>query len=325
MKFCLIIYFLVLLTLHFINGQLDDAEWKRFKETFNKSYGSPASELERFKIWKEHKAKVDEHNKNFEMDKVDYKQGINAYSDMTSSEFNTHFLGYEEEKPQLGAFYNKLVYEPARKVPREIDWREKGAVTKVKSQARCGSCKPRHFHFPFSIFLFSGKCRILGSCYAFSAAGSIEGQYFIATRKLVSLSEQQIVDCSQAFGNNGCNGGSMEAAFRSVIKVGGIEKESFYEYIARDTQKCMFHGYHAGAKINDYANIDSNEAALQQAVAFKGPVSVAIHVSPQLDKYESGVFSGDCIGKINHAVLVVGYGETSSGKEYWLVKNSWVS
>lgn len=301
MKFCLIINFLVLYTLHNVIAQLDNAEWKRFKATYNKSYGSQASELERFRIWEENKAKVDEHNKNFEMNKVGYKQGINKYSDVTSSEFNTHYLGYVEEEPQLGSFVNKVVYEPARKVPSEIDWRAKGAVTKVKSQAKCGSC------------------------YAFSAAGAIEAQHFIATRKLVSLSEQQIVDCSQSFGNHGCKGGSMERAFRSVIKVGGIEKESFYEYIARDTQKCMFHSSHSGAKIEDYEQIDSNEAALQQAVAFKGPVSVAIHVSPQLEKYESGVFSGDCSGSVNHAVLVVGYGETKCGKEYWLVKNSWVS
>lgn len=299
MKFCLIINFLVLLA--HIKAQLDNAEWKRFKETYNKSYDSKAEELERFMIWKEHKEKVDEHNENFEMNKVGYKQGINEYSDMRSAEFGAHYLGYEEGEPQLGRFVKKVVYEPSRKIPNEIDWRTNGAVTKVESQGRCGSC------------------------YAFSATGAIEGQHFIATGKLVSLSEQQIVDCSQSFGNDGCKGGSMEAAFRSVIKVGGIEQESFYKYIAKDTQKCMFHSIHAGAKIDDYENIDSNEAALQQAVAFKGPVSVAIHVSPQFYKYKSGVFSGDCKGKINHAVLLVGYGITIFGEQYWLVKNSWVS
>jgi C1A family cysteine protease len=146
-----------------------------------------------------------------------------------------------------------------------IDWRDKGDVVHVKDQGQCGSC------------------------WAFSAVGSIESAYAIKTGKLVSLSEQQLVDCSGKYGNMGCNGGLMDQAFKYLTAVGGIETEVAYPYQAID-KICVFNTSKVVVKVCGFIDIKSkDEAALQQAVATIGPMSVAIdasHSSFQL--YHSG-------------------------------------
>jgi cathepsin L len=226
-----------------------------------------------------------------------YTLGMNAFGDMTVEEFRKTKLGYKNIKRDYirskNAPSNKHVHAP----PASIDWSAKGAVTAIKDQGQCGSC------------------------WAFSTTGSVEGAWEIAGNKLVGLSEQQLVDCSGSFGNEGCNGGLMDYAFEYIISNKGLGSESSYPYKGVDgTCKTVA----SVAKISSYQDVASgDENALLNAVAI-GPVSVAIEADQSCFQFYSGGILSDpsCGTNLDHGVLAVGYG-SASGTNYWKVKNSW--
>ena len=160
-----------------------------------------------------------------------------------------------------------------------------------------------------------------GSCWAFSATGAIEGADFIKTGKLNSLSEQQLVDCSKAQGNQGCNGGWMDQAFAYVEK-SPLETETDYAYKARD-QSCSYVASKGVGTVSSYVDVTPNSVAQLKAAIAKSPVSVAIEADQiAFQAYRSGVITSGCGQQLDHGVLAVGYG-TENNVDYFLVKNSW--
>jgi len=281
------------------------AEWDSFKAVHSKTYTDPQEEKFRMKIYMENKLKVELHNSKSALGNSSYLMKMNKYGDMLHHEFRATMNGLRNVKHNgsrlLGATFIPAAH--LDRPPRTVDWRKHGAVTEVKDQGRCGSC------------------------WAFSATGALEGQHYRKTGVMVSLSEQNLVDCSGMFGNQGCNGGLPDNAFWYVKQNHGIDTEQSYPYEGVDN-KCRYSPVSKGATDFGFMDIQSgNEVHLKQAVARVGPVSIGIDASHEsFQFYGGGVYEEpDCDeGSIDHAVLVVGYGrDRRSGKLYWLVKNSW--
>lgn len=277
-----------------------DSRWDEWKGVHLKNYADNNGETMRRLVWEENLKKIQLHNLDHSLNKKTFRLGMNKYGDLRVDEVRSTMNGYMHSNTTktVGSTFLK----PNNvQVPDTVDWRTKGYVTPVKDQGQCGSC------------------------WAFSTTGSLEGQTFHKTGKLVSLSEQNLVDCSRKEGNMGCEGGLMDQGFQYVKDNSGIDTESCYPYEARD-EKCHYETSCDSAEVTGFTDVPSgDEEALKEAVATVGPVSVAIDASHQsFQLYESGVYSEpECSSsQLDHGVLVVGYG-TEDGKDYWLVKNSW--
>ncbi|XP_030855207.1 cathepsin L-like [Strongylocentrotus purpuratus] len=221
------------------------------------------------------------------------KYGPTKFADMTEAEFRKLQSG-----PLKKTGIKKQAAIPQGPVPEEYDWRSHGAVTPVKNQGMCGSC------------------------WAFSAIGNMEGQWQIKKGELISLSEQELVDCDKVDG--GCEGGEMRDAYEAVIKLGGAMSEEKYPYRG-ENEKCKFNMTDVRVKINGYVNISKNETEMAGWLAAHGPISIGINAL-MMQFYFGGIAHPWKIfcnpDSLDHGVLIVGYG-VKDGEPYWIVKNSW--
>jgi len=287
---------LVLFAVVYVSAQTTSVEstFAKWMTENRKQYKGTKEYILRKNIFTQNYKMIQENNaKN-----LSFTMGLNQFADLTNQEFRSLYLA-----PQFDAtkYANQEPIPEAKALPVTVDWVKKGVVTHIKNQGQCGSC------------------------WSFSTTGNVEGAYAIKTGTLISLSEQQLVDCSGSYGNEGCNGGLMDDAFQYIIAVGGLETESRYPYTAADGT-CHSNKAYFRADISGYHDVTSgSEAALQVAVAQVGPISVAIDAGlSSFQFYTGGVYyDAACSStQLDHGVLAVGYG-VYQGQDYWLVKNSW--
>lgn len=225
--------------------------------------------------------------------------GLNKFADLNREEFKTGYascLGEDGKNNENMCPYTEDCPTYPDPTSASVNWERKGAVTPVKNQEECGSC------------------------WAFSATGSLEGLYYLNHSHLLSFSEQQIVDCDTQC--EGCNGGWTSLALNYTAQYGS-ELEKIYPYKGEDG-KCK---YNANLAIHvnpsGYSCVEPKSVFQMMAAVMEQPVSIAVEADQSAwQLYESGIIDGSCGDNLDHGVLITGYDNKSQS---WTVKNSWGS
>jgi len=269
--------------------------WEDYKARFGLKFSSVEEESMRRDIFETNVRTIDSHNNAGKS----WTMAVNSFTHLNGHEFaSTYIGGWRGPSKRVNPVATELLRVNAADLPASVNWVTKGAVTPVKNQGQCGSC------------------------WAFSTTGSVEGAHYLATGKLVSLSEQQLVDCSGSYGNMGCNGGLMDNAFKYIIANGGLCSEADYPYTASDGT-CKSSSCKPVATISSYHDVPADNANAMMAAIAQQPVSIAIEADQMCFQfYSSGVLTCSCGTSLDHGVLAVGYG-SDNGQDYWRVKNSW--
>ncbi|CBI17456.3 cysteine protease RD19A [Vitis vinifera] len=277
-----------------------------FKAKFGKTYSTVEEHDYRFSVFEANLRRARRH----QLLDPSAVHGVTRFSDLTPDEFRRDYLGL---KPlRLPADAQKAPILPTNDLPTDFDWRDHGAVTPVKDQGSCGSC------------------------WSFSAIGALEGAHFLTTGNLISMSEQQLVDCDhecdpEEYGacDQGCNGGLMTSAFEYILKAGGVEREETYPYIGSDRGSCKFNKSQIVASVSNFSVVSLDEDQIAANMVKNGPLAVGIN-AVFMQTYMKGVSCPYiCSRNLDHGVVLVGYGSAGYApirfkeKPYWIIKNSW--
>uniref|UniRef100_UPI00398EDD42 cathepsin L-like isoform X1 n=2 Tax=Pristiophorus japonicus TaxID=55135 RepID=UPI00398EDD42 len=280
------------------DGEQMRSQFVKFKAMYNKNY-EDLEEESRFNIFVENMEKA---KRMQEQDRGTAVYGMNEFSDMSDEEFDGFYFNPAMSNNSVWPKEAYWTEEDGRltnlSCPSSWDWRHHGAVTVVKNQRKCGSC------------------------WAFGAVANIESMWYIRHKKLVVLSEQELLDCDTW--DHGCGGGYPYNAFNAIQKLGGMMCQRSYRYVAAK-RRCQFQRTRVIAKISTYRNIRPHECEMKAWVSQVGPITITMNASV-LKGYHYGIIrphAATCsCRRLNHVALIVGYG-VEKRNPYWIIKNSW--
>ena len=274
-------------------------QFQKFIKKYRKKYDSMNEFLARYEVFRRNVMET------FQEENSSYRSGITKFSDLTHQEFAKTYLNLNYDALAVANF-NPHIVKVSNAAPAAWDWRDKGYVSPVKDQGSCGSC------------------------WAFSTVANLEGLYYKNKGKMITMSEQMLVDCDTY--DSACNGGLMEYAFTWLQENGGIMTDTDYPYKGSKKSCNSVPSKYVDMRITGYTKLGSSsstwdpvdEDEIKEFLYETGPLAVALNANP-LQTYSSGILdktSSQCpTSGINHAVTMVGYG--TDGKDYWIVKNSW--
>lgn len=304
-----------------VDGESESCLFARFQAAYGKSY-SGAELRQRFYRFRHNARYIEQANRFHGARRSSLTLALNNIADLFPEELEymtgrvrrrdaARFQATRERVRREGNGASGVHPTPSeerlRALPSSMDWRKLGAVNPVKDQGICGSC------------------------WSFGAMGTIEGRVAVVTGKLPLLAEQEIIDCSWFYGNNGCDGGDDFQGYEWLMQQGGAATAASYGPYLMQNGRCHANdsAIVVGAKLTGYVNVTSgDENALLDAVAFHGPISISIDASlPSFDFYSSGVYDDPAcangVDDLDHTVMAIGYGTTAEGQDYWLVLNQW--
>eukprot|EP01028_Stygiella_incarcerata_P008000 TRINITY_DN3360_c0_g1_i1.p1 TRINITY_DN3360_c0_g1~~TRINITY_DN3360_c0_g1_i1.p1 ORF type:complete len:361 (-),score=81.13 TRINITY_DN3360_c0_g1_i1:137-1219(-) len=313
--------------LFFVVGLATSDSFEEYARQFQKSYISEEERLHREKVFHDNVLYIEKINAMHEGSKE--VCGWNHLTDLSREEFVSQFLMPRQAIPEdfeLKKRERAAVVDSLGDLPTSFNWVDQGAVTKVRDQGT------------------------VGSCWAFSTAQNIEGQWFLKSKNLVELSPEQLVDCDDK--DCGVFGGWPYRAFEYLMESGGIQSESDYPYcsglgkcypcMANKNQTfcgpppeycnrtCLFDSSKFAVHVASWTSVPEDDEKIMTFLYQNGPLSVLINAD-LLQYYITGVWDPPkwmCDPtELDHAVLLVGWGEEKDliGKvtKYWIVKNSW--
>eukprot|EP01114_Cavostelium_apophysatum_P016173 TRINITY_DN454_c0_g1_i1.p1 TRINITY_DN454_c0_g1~~TRINITY_DN454_c0_g1_i1.p1 ORF type:complete len:333 (+),score=72.61 TRINITY_DN454_c0_g1_i1:44-1042(+) len=302
MAFTRLLFVALILTGSSLAKDRTHQEWKTefsaFMQTYNRMYRTNEEFQKRFAAFKDNMVRADELNEA----NPSATFGATKFADLTADEFEAKYLGYKKSSKSQLIPPSTLNLPTEYQYPASFDWNSKGAVTPVYNQEACGSC------------------------WAFSTTEAIESAWFLAGNSLVSLSPQQIVDCDQGNGDEGCNGGDTTTAYQYVIKAGGLESWNDYPYAGYD-QSCAFQSKEVVAKISGWSYVTQNKNETEMLIGLmeKGPLSICVDAS-SWQVYIGGVVSALCGDDLDHCVQITGYQDVTDifgTYHVWNIRNSW--